>query len=86
MYVLSYSTLKMGSFYLDTLYKSSLWSLPYAIVNQLWGPYGKIYGPKFWRTDQMKWGPYKKLRSEQKTKVRIFSVWNEQLVNKSSIV
>ena len=39
-----------------------VWS--YALINQLWSPYGKIFGPKFWRTDRMKWGPYKKLRSE----------------------
>ena len=40
--------------------------LSYALINQLFVPYGKIFGLQ--------------------TKVRIFSVWNEQLVNKSFIV
>ena len=37
------------------------------------------------RTAILKYGP-NEMRSVQKTKVRIFSVWNEQLVNKSFIV
>ena len=43
----------------------------YALIDQLWGPYGKIFGPKFWSTDRTKWSPYEKLRSEY------FPVWTE---------
>ena len=49
---------KSGIFFLSILW----WY--YTLINQLWGPYGKIFGPQFWSTDRMKWGPYKKLRSE----------------------
>ena len=40
----------------------------YALIDQLWGPHGKIFGPQFWSTE---WGPYEKLRSEY------FYVWTE---------
>ena len=36
----------------------------YALINQLLGPYGKIFGPQFWRTDRVKWDPYKTMKSE----------------------
>ena len=37
------------------------------------------------QTEVLTYGP-NEMRSVQKTKVRIFSVWKEQLVNKSFIV
>ena len=45
----------------------------YALIDQLWGPYGKIFGPQFWSTDRTKWGPYEKLRF----KYFPYSVWTE---------
>ena len=43
----------------------------YILIDQLWGPHGKIFGPQFGCTERTKWGPYKKLRSEY------FPVWTE---------
>ena len=54
--------------------------LYYALIDQLWGPYGKIFGQQFWSADRTMWGSYEKLRSEY------FPVWTSQLVNKSFIV
>ena len=57
-----YKTTERKLSYCPTLTQSMANSM--LLINQLWGPHGKIFGPQFWRTDRMKWGPYRNLRSD----------------------
>ena len=70
----------MISFFIAAVAITSVDEYPHAVINQQRGPNGKIFGSQFiqYGTNQM--------RSVQETKVRTFSVWDEQLVNKSFIV
>ena len=58
----------------------SRWLYNRALINQLWGPYGKIFGPWFFVRTSFHSVHTSKLRSEY------FAVWTSQLVNKSILL
>ena len=53
----------------------------YILINQLWGPYRKIFGSQFWCTGQMKWGLYKTL-TRSIIKLIISHIWFLIHINK----
>ena len=54
-----------------------LWLYNKALIDQLWGPYGKIFGPQLFVWTSLSSVRTSKLRSEY------FPIWTSQLVNKS---